>query len=225
MLVMARVVANVDAHVEDLVDLVHQNAFGQAERRDVGAHQAAGLVVLFEDHDFVAERHQVVRDGERCRAGADAGDALAVFLAGDFRKAIRDVVAQVGRDALQAADGDGFAVHAAAAAGRLAGAIAGAPENRGEHIRFPVEHVGVGIAALRDQTNVFGNIGVGRTRPLAVHDFVEVVRVVDVGGFQTRILSISAIVLNHSQIDQVVGDKRISMVLSYIQRVDHCMQD
>ena len=194
MLVNRRVVADLDAHVENLVDLVHENAFGQAERGDVGAHQAAGPVVLFEHDDFIAEGHQVVGDGERGRARADTGDALSVFLAGDLGKAVRDVVAQIGRDALEAADGDGLAIHAATAAGGLARTIASAAENRGKYIRLPVEHVGVGIAALRDQADVFGNVGVGRTGPLAVHNFVEVVRIVDVRGVHTWILSISTTV-------------------------------
>ena len=53
---------------------------GQAERRDVEAHQAAGLRELLEDHDLVAERHEIVGDGERRRTGADERDALAVLL-------------------------------------------------------------------------------------------------------------------------------------------------
>ena len=61
--------------------------FGQTERRDVGAHQAAGLVVLFEDRDLVAQRHQVVGDGERRRTRADAGDALAVLCARELAAA------------------------------------------------------------------------------------------------------------------------------------------
>ena len=107
---------------------------------------------------------------------------LPFFWLGILRQEVGDVAAQIGRDALQAADGDGLAIHAAAAAGGLARTVAGAAENRGEHVRFPVDHVGVGVPALRDQADVFGNVGVGRTGPLAIHDFVEVVRVVDVRG-------------------------------------------
>ena len=205
------VVANLDAHVENLVDLVHENGFRQAKGRDVGAHQAARPVVLFEHDDFVAQGHQVVRDRERGRPRADTGDALSVFLAGDLGKAIRDVVAQVGRDAFEAADGDRFAIHSATAAGRFAGPIARAAENGGEHIRLPVEHVGVGIAALRDQADVFRNIGVSRTGPLTVHHFVKVVRVADVRGVQTW-----NPFDQQESIDELVGAKRISMLPLYI---------
>ena len=38
-------------------DLFVQHRVRQAERRDVGAHQPAGLAVLLEDGDLVAERH------------------------------------------------------------------------------------------------------------------------------------------------------------------------
>ena len=66
---------------------------------------------------------------------------------------------------------------ASAAAGRLAGTVAGAPENAGENVRFAIEHVGVGVSALRDQADVFGDVGVGGTSPLAIHDFMVVVRI------------------------------------------------
>jgi hypothetical protein len=68
---------------------------------------------------------------------SDAGPAptsatfLPVLLRGRLGDQVRDVVAVVGGDALQAADGHGLAVHAGAAAGGLAGAIARAPEDAG----------------------------------------------------------------------------------------------
>ena len=85
-----RVIANVDAHIEDLVDLVIEHVRGQTERRNVSAHQSAGLAVLFEHHDFVAQRQKVVGDGERCGARADAGDALSVFLRWDLRQQLAE---------------------------------------------------------------------------------------------------------------------------------------
>ena len=106
---------------------------GRRNDGNIGAHQAAGLVVLLEDRDFVAERHQIVGDGERRGTRADAGDALAVLRSrGSAAGRSRDVAAMIGRHALQAADGDRLAVQAAAAAGRLARAVAGAAENRRE---------------------------------------------------------------------------------------------
>ena len=51
----------------------------------------------------------------------------------------------------------------------------------GKDVRLAVEQVRVGEAALRDQPDVFGNVGVRRTGPLAVDDPVVVVRVPDVG--------------------------------------------
>ena len=84
--VHGRVVANVDAHVQD-----HRRLFGQAKRGDVRAHEAAGLVELFEDGHRVPEGHEVVGDGERRWSGADAGHALAVLLGGYLGQATRDV--------------------------------------------------------------------------------------------------------------------------------------
>ena len=147
----------------------------QPERRDVGAHQAARLAVLLEDRDLVAERHEVVGHRERGAAGADAGDRLPFLSLGIFGSRAVMSSRVIGGDALQAADGDRLFFDAAAAAGRLAGPVADAPEDAGEHVRVAVHHVGVGEAALRDQPDVFGHVGVGWARPLAIHDFVEVV--------------------------------------------------
>src|SRR5262249_12208416 len=123
--VHGRRVADVDAHVGDHRDLLVEHALRQPERGDVRAHEAARLGELLEDRDAVAERHEVVGDGQRRRPGADAGDAAAVPLAGRARQPPRDVAAQVRGDTLQATDRHGLAVDARAPAGRLTRAVAG----------------------------------------------------------------------------------------------------
>ena len=50
----------------------------------------------------------------------------------------------------------------------------------GKNVRFAIEEIGVGEPALGDQANVFRNVGMRRTRPLAVDDTMVVVRVPDV---------------------------------------------
>ena len=173
----------VRAHVDDVADLLVEHLRRQPERRNVRAHQAAGRRELLEDHDLVADRQQVVRDGERRRAGADAGDALAVLLRRRLRQPRRDVVAQVRGDALQAADRDRLFLDPPAPAGRLARPVADAPEDAREHVRLAVDDVGVRVAALRDQPDVLGHVRVRGTCPLAVHHLVVVVRIRRVGGF------------------------------------------
>jgi hypothetical protein len=88
----------------------------------------------------------------------------------------RDVAAKVGRDAFQAADGDGFSIDASAPAGRLARSVASAAQYGGEHVGRAVEHVGVGVTALRNEADIFGDVRVRRTCPLAVYDSVKVIR-------------------------------------------------
>ena len=83
----------------------------------------------------------------------------------------------IGGDALQPADRDGLAVDAAAAARRLARAIAGAAKNAREHVRLAIEDVGVIEPALRDHPDVFRDVRMRGTRPLAVDDLVVVIRV------------------------------------------------
>ena len=148
----ALVGAEVDAQVEDVAHFLVDHALGEAEPRDLRADHAAGALVGLEHRDLVAERREVARHGERGGAGADAGDALAVLLPAGLRQPRPDVVLVVGGDALQAADRDRLGLlalvllDAAAPAGGLAGPVAGAPEDAGEDVRLPVDHVGVAVA-------------------------------------------------------------------------------
>ena len=142
-------------------------------------------------------RHEVVGDGEGGGSGADAGDAFAVLFGGGAGEEVGDVAAEVGRDAFEAADGDGFfdlsvvGGQASAAAGGLAGAVAGAAEDGGKDVAFAVHHVGVGVAALGDEADVFGYVGVGGTGPLAVHYLMEVVGIADFRGIH-GVVSVSS---------------------------------
>ena len=170
-----------DAHVEDQIDLLVGDRFRQAEARDLRPHHAAALDVAVEQHAVIAERHQIARDGQRGRAGADESDALAVLLARDGGQIGADVALVVGGDALQAADRHRLLLDPAAPAGRLAGAVAGPPEDAGEDVRLPIDHERVGVAAIGDQPDVFRHRRMRRACPLAVDDLVKIVRITDVG--------------------------------------------
>jgi len=98
-----------------------------------------------------------------------------------LRKAIADVSAKIGGDAFQAADGDWFGVQASPAAGWLAGPVAGSAEDSRENVGMPIEHIGICVFSLGDEPDVFRDVGVGGTGPLAIHYFVEVVRIGDIG--------------------------------------------
>ena len=66
------------AHVDDVVDLLVDHGFRQAEARDLAADHAAAARLRIVKDEFVAERREVAGDGQRGGAGADQGDALAV---------------------------------------------------------------------------------------------------------------------------------------------------
>ena len=175
-----------DAEVEDVAAFLVDHAFRQAEFRNLGAHHAAGQRVLIEHDALVAQRRKVARHGERGGAAAHKRHALAVFVRGRFGQAVADVILEVGGNALEPADRDRLLLDAAAAARRLARAIAGAAEHAREYVRFPVDHVGIAVAAGGDQTNVFRYGRVRRTCPLAIHDFVEIIRDRNVGRFHSH---------------------------------------
>ncbi len=170
-----------DPHVEDQIDLLVGNRFRQPETRNLRPHHAAALHVAVEHHAVIAERHQIARDGQGCRPGADKRDPLAVLLARDGGQVGADIALVVGRDALQPADRHRLLLDPAAPAGRLARPVTSATEDAGEDIRFPIHHERVGIAPISDQPDVFRHRRMRRTRPLAIDDLVKIIRVTDVG--------------------------------------------
>src|SRR3954470_20470951 len=99
-----------------------------------------------------------------------------------------DVVLEVGRDALQPADRNRSVLDAAAAARGLARTIAGASQNSRKHIRPPIDHVGVAVAALGDQADVFWNGCMRGTGPLAVDHFVKVVGCRNISRFHSYLV-------------------------------------
>src|SRR6267142_5278400 len=163
-----------DAEVEDVIGFLVDDRVRQAELRYLAPHHAARLGIGIEHGAVIAERREVACHRQRSWTAADQRDALAVPCQW-LRHAVLDVVLEVGGDALQAADRNRSFLDAATAARGLAWTIAGAPQNSGKHIRFPVDHVGVAITPLGNQTDVFGNRCVCGAGPLAVDHFVKVV--------------------------------------------------
>ena len=179
--------AELHAEVEDVTGLLVNHRFRQAEARHLRAHEAAGLGIGVEHGDLVAERREIACHRQRGRTGADTGDTLAVRCAG-FRQSRADIALEIGGDALEPADRHRFRLlavvflHAAAAAGRFARPIAGAAEDAGENVRFPVHQIGVVVTAGGDQADVVGHRRMRRTGPLAIDDLVEIIGNTDIGG-------------------------------------------
>src|SRR5882757_8389598 len=95
----------------------------------------------------------------------------------------------VRRDPLKTANGDGFIRDADTPASGLTRTVANATEDSGEHVRLAIHHVGLGELALRNQPNVFGNIGMCRARPLAVHDTMEILLIRGIRRFHFSLCS------------------------------------
>ena len=113
----ARPEARLDAaHVENVIDLLVNHGFRQAETRYLAPDHAAAAGLQIVKDKLVAERREVAGDGQRCRTGADQGDALAVSCRRRLGQAIGDVGLVVGGDPLQAADRHRLGLDPAAAA-------------------------------------------------------------------------------------------------------------
>src|ERR1700730_12877588 len=174
-----------DAEIEDVAAFLVDDGLRQAETRNLRADHAARLGVAIEHHTGVAERREVARNRERGGAAPDERNALAVLVYGGARETSLDVILEIGGDALEAADRHRLLLDAATPTRRLAGPVAGAAEDAWEHVRFPIDHVSVGVAPRGDQPDVFRNRRVRRTGPLAVNHLVEIVRRRNVGWFHS----------------------------------------
>ena len=161
---------------QSVADLLVDHLVGQAKLRDLAAHHAAGA----------RNRNRTPRPRSRSRPDRAQPSATpgprrrrrracrcARRRAGQQRG---DVLLVIGGDALEPADRDRLFLEPSPAAGGLARTVACAPQNPREHIRLPIDHIGVVVVARRDLADIFGDRGVRRARPLTVDDFVKVVR-------------------------------------------------
>ena len=101
-----------------------------------------------------------------------------------MRHVRNDVIAIIRRNAFETTDRDWFLFETATTASWFAWAVARSAKNAGKHVRIPVDHVRLGIAAGGDKANVFGHRRVRRTCVLAVDYLVKIFGILDVSWFQ-----------------------------------------
>ena len=201
----ARVEEAVDAHVENVAGLFVDHASGKAKRGDLAAHETASLAVRFIEVDLIAERHQVARDGQGGRSGTNQRYSFSVLFLWNLGQARLDIILKIGANALEAADGHGFIFDASAATGRFAGAVTGSAENAWKNIRFPVDHVGIRIAAGGDQADIFRHGSVRGAGKLAIDNFMEIFRVAHICRFHAFSPSFMLEVNSGDSVPQITG--------------------
>jgi len=97
-----------------------------------------------------------------------------------------DVSAMVSGYALESANCYRFPVNPLTPTGRFTWSVTCPAENRRKHVRYAVDHVSVSISALCYQANVFRNVGMRGTSPLAINDFVKIRRIGNIGWFHEK---------------------------------------
>ncbi len=174
-------------HIQDVVDLLIEHLFRQPKGGNLAAHEAAAGVLFVENMQLIAQWRQVTGHRQRCRTGSHQSDLLAVARRTARRHTLLNTffVAIVRSHALEPADGHRLFLHATAAAGGLAGPVAGATENAREDVGFPVDHVGIVVAALSDQPDVLRHRRVRRAGVLTIDDLVKEFGILDIGWFQS----------------------------------------
>ena len=173
-----------DAEIEDVIAFLVDHGLRQAEFRNL---RCASCRRISDPGRTRRIRSRSARDRARPQARPDrrrpARCACRSSVSTGFGRRSADIVLEIGGDALQAADRHRLLLDAAAPAGRLARPVAGPSQNARKDIGFPVDHVGVAVAACGDQTDVFGNRRMRRAGPLTIHHFVEIVRDRNIGWF------------------------------------------
>ena len=81
----ARAAPELDAHIEDVANLLVDHRFRKSKLRNLAADHPARLPVAIVDRALVSERCQVARRRERGGAGANECDPLAVLSKGPLR--------------------------------------------------------------------------------------------------------------------------------------------
>ncbi len=177
------VVVHLHTHVDDVSDFFIQYFDRQAESGYVVAHQATGDSLCLENGALVTQRHQVVGYRQGGATRTNQGDFLAVLFFRGGGQTVRNVSAVICGDSFQPANGHRLFIHPHTAASRLTGSVANPTEDGRKNVAFPVDHIGIAEAALGNQPDVFGDIGVCGTGPLAVHHLMEIFRIRSVGAF------------------------------------------
>lgn len=89
----------------------------------------------------------------------------------------------VRRHAFEAANSYRSILHAATTTRRFAWTVADPAQDAWKDIRLAILYIRIAEAPLGDQPDIFRNIGVGGTCPLAIDDLMEVLRVGGVSRF------------------------------------------
>ena len=163
-----------DALRLELFDFVCDDRLRQTELGDTVDQNAACGVERFEDRDLVALLGKLGRAGKARRTGADDGDLDAVGR-DLLRHGVHVLAVPVGNKALQTADGDRLALHAAHALGLALRLLrTDTAGERGQRVRGGDDLIGRGEIALGDLCDKFRDTDVDRTalnalRLLALH--------------------------------------------------------
>ena len=164
---------DVDAELDDRLDLAGDERAGQPVLGDAEHHHPAEPIVRLVDRDRMTGEAKVVRGREPGGSAADHADRgqrrgrhLAVRLVPDRVRGEALDAEALGDEALERADRHGR-VDRAPPARALARRGAHAPADRRERVRGPGDEVRVLEAALGDRRDVRAGVGVDRARGAA----------------------------------------------------------
>src|SRR5690606_32928868 len=133
---------SVNSHIGDVIDLLIQDAFGQAERWNLRTHHSTPFVPFIEKMDFIPFRGQVAGDGEGRWSSTDKSHFFAIFNGWCSGHQGFDFSFVVRGHPFEAADGYRFFIllDSSTPARWFTGPVTGTTQDTGKHIGFPVDH-------------------------------------------------------------------------------------
>ena len=132
---------------------------------------------------FITQGSKISGHGQGCRTPSDEryfftiGSRWAGNQAGY-------VILEVSGYSFKPADSYRLFFNSPPTTGRLTWAVASSAQDTGKNIGHPIDHVCIGISACGDESDVFGYRRMSRAGILAIHYFVEILRIMNIGRIQ-----------------------------------------
>src|SRR5690606_3482685 len=173
----------VDAKIQYIIHFFVQYFFRKAERGDLAAHHSPAGNLLIEQMDLIPLRGKVSGYSKRCRPASDKRNLLSIGWERCLWHVLAYIVFIVCSHPFQSANGDGFFFHPASSTGGFTRPVTSSAKDSWKNIGFPVDHISFAVFLRRYQTDIFRDWRVGWAGILAIHHFVVIFRILNIGRF------------------------------------------
>jgi hypothetical protein len=134
--------------------------------------------------DFITQRSQVTSYSQRSRTAANQGYLFSIGLKRTLVNPVNNIAFKISGNPFEPADGHWFFFNTASSTGWFTRAIASSAQYPRKYVGFPIDHIGVVIAAQSDHADVLRYGSMSRTRVLTIDYFMKILGIRKIGRFQ-----------------------------------------